>query len=123
MGQACSACGGSHRRMGEYASARPSAADADAAEDLFKAIRDGNAGAARSILEEREPDLEARDAEGDTALLVAASMGETAICRALLEAGANADATGHDGKTALALAHALADRETVAEFTKRGHSL
>jgi RNA polymerase primary sigma factor len=53
---------------------------------------------------ERGDDINARDAKGQTPLMIAASRNKPAICKLLLEAGASVDLRDLDGKTALEIA-------------------
>lgn len=95
-------------------------ADANAT-DRWKetALMHANTVAKVKLLVAKSAELEAQDAEGETALIKAASRGDTAVVGALLETGANVNAK--DNKGATALMHSLLsenyrhneDRETL----------
>ncbi len=81
---------------------------------LLLAAENGHTDAVRALCELRA-DVAAREpATGRTALILAAANGHTKAVRALLELGANASAAGLDGATAVALAAAAEDAETVS---------
>ncbi|KAN0060263.1 hypothetical protein ACQY0O_007592 [Thecaphora frezii] len=64
---------------------------------LFQACQQGKLSEVREILEENKPDLEAKDAQGLTALMYAAQEGHVAIVQELLSRGARPEeAAGQD---------------------------
>lgn len=70
---------------------------------------------------ERKDQLDGRDQNGQTALMIAASKNHVEVCGLLLQAGADPDLQDKDGLTALDLAikaGATAARETLLEFTR-----
>jgi ankyrin repeat protein len=67
---------------------------------LVTAIRDGDAAAVRKLLEDGA-DVNARDAEGNTPLILASFYANPKCVEFLLEKGANANATNKAGVTAL----------------------
>ena len=72
-----------------------------AARALLQAAAEGNEDLAHFALE-RGADVEMRDPQGDTPLLIAARRGQRSVAVILLEAGADAEAHGgHDGNTPL----------------------
>ena len=66
---------------------------------------------------ERGDDLNARDASGQTPLMLAAAKNKVRICKLLLDAGADSSLTDHDGNNALFIAQA-ADAREAALFLK-----
>ncbi|KFH15731.1 ankyrin repeat-containing protein [Toxoplasma gondii MAS] len=67
--------------------------------------------------------LEARTPSGGTALTTAAAKGHTAVVEALLDAGANIEATDNYGRTALSKAVVASKEATVEALMRRGASL
>jgi ankyrin repeat protein len=60
-------------------------------EDMFEAVRHGQAGGLRAALE-AGADVDAKDGNGDTALILAANDGDAECVGVLLAAGADVDA-------------------------------
>jgi ankyrin repeat protein len=75
-------------------------AAAPIAPDLVRAIRDGDAQAIRALLD-RGADVNARDAEGNTPLILASFYASPRCVALLLEGGADANAANAAGVTAL----------------------
>lgn len=73
-------------------------------QDLHELARTGQVEAVRSRLAPAPPDLDAADAEGETALMHAVREGHDEIVEMLLEAGADPDHQNQRGETALHLA-------------------
>lgn len=85
--------------------------------EYFSALREGSRSALERVLEKGvSPD--ARDASGNTPLMLAAVYGDTETMRLLLDRGANANATNNAGATALI--RAAFDAEKVALLLARG---
>jgi TonB family protein len=82
------------------ASASPQVTD----QDLRELARTGQVEAVRSLLVKTPQDLDASDAEGDTALMHAVAEKHDEIVAMLLEAGADPDRQNQQGETALHLA-------------------
>ncbi|MCB1790688.1 MAG: ankyrin repeat domain-containing protein [Gammaproteobacteria bacterium] len=72
------------------------------------------------FLLERGADLEARNAEGDTALLIAIRQDNHRLATHLVNAGADVNVTAHDGQSALALARSLNTAELVSLLQRFG---
>ena len=70
------------------------------ATSLQKAARSGDVDSLVASLECTATNLDAVDAEGHTALMIAAANGHTALVTALCDAGADTSATDGDGHTA-----------------------
>ena len=81
-------------RAGDRREARPIAAG------LVTAIRDGDAPAVRKLIDDGA-DVNARDAEGSTPLILASFYASPKCVELLLEKGADANAANEDGVTAL----------------------
>jgi len=75
-----------------------------ASESLFTAIRQQGEAAALELVARKPGDLDAHDANGDTALHRAVETGMAKLTRALLAAGADPQARTRNGETALHLA-------------------
>ena len=73
---------------------------------LQRAARDGEASLVAVALECSVVNLDAVDAEGRTALIIASSNGHAAVVRALLDAGCDIDATDGAGRAAVGAAAA-----------------
>lgn len=69
---------------------------------------------------ERGDDLNARDAQGLTPLMLSASRNKFTICSILLDAGADADLLDPSGRSALAIAHAVGAYEAAQVIEKAG---
>ena len=65
-------------------------------------------------------DLNAKDAYGSTALVVAATFGKTEVARALLEAGADMTLTNNEGSAPLQIAAFFCRTEIVRALLARG---
>lgn len=87
---------------------------------LLQAARAGNADTVRALLGTQGTDVNATDAQGNTALLEAARFGHDGVARALLNAGANAKVKDKDGKTALMLAVAGGHDDVVRVLKQAG---
>ena len=70
------------------------------AEDLIEPVKTGDVGTVRKLLT-AGGDVNARDSEGSTLLMLAAYAGDLAMVRALLDAGADVNASDERGWTAL----------------------
>ena len=70
------------------------------------AIATGNVEVVKSLLARGES-LDARDRDGNTALMLAAGKGRADMCSLLLEAGANRELKNDNGRTALMIAEEL----------------
>jgi hypothetical protein len=75
-----------------------------ASDALFQAIDDHREPAALELMERGKPDLNARNANGDTVVHRAVETGMRQLLKALLAAGADPRAKAKDGETALHLA-------------------
>ncbi|KAJ1557371.1 hypothetical protein HK405_000096, partial [Cladochytrium tenue] len=97
-----------------------------AEQTLVRAVTEGDEATVVSVLARHghELNLEVRDRQGRTMLMVACQRGSAAIATALLQAGADANARTASGKTALALAAAggwaAAVRAVLAHCESRG---
>ena len=83
---------------------------------------DAAAGIARALLSAGAK-LDAKDEDGNTALMFAAAHDSTAALKALLDAGAKVDARNEDGRTALSLAAADGNLESVRLLVVAGADL
>ena len=72
------------------------------------------------ILTERGADLEQRDANGDTALLIAIRQDNHRLATHLVARGADVNAKASDGRSALALARALELPELISLLQRQG---
>jgi ankyrin repeat protein len=86
---------------------------------LFHAVAADDVPALRQWIRAGD-DLEARDAQGATALLVAAERGSPAMVRALLSGGADVRAEDANGNTALHLAARRGDEEMIDDLFGAG---
>lgn len=73
-------------------------------EDLFRAVRGGHADTVRSLLATSKADVNGRDENGNTPLIVAAQNGHDDVVATLLAAKADVRAKNNQGQTALDLA-------------------
>lgn len=89
------------------------------ADDLIQAATHGAETAVRRLLELGFP-VDARDAQGATALLHACGAGHRHVAVALLDAGADIAASAHNGMTPLAAAVAARREPLVALLLERG---
>lgn len=88
---------------------------------LLQAARTGNPD--RDVirfLASRGADLETRDANGDTALLLAVKSNHLRLARHLVDVGADVNATDASGRSALAIAKAANASDMVALLTRYG---
>lgn len=67
---------------------------------LLAAVKAGDASAVQVLLD-KGADIEAKEMDGRTALIVAAVQGRAAMLELLLDKGANIEATDYEGRTAL----------------------
>ena len=81
-------------------------------QDLLKMAKEGQDALVRTLLE-AGAEVNARDENGRTALMLAALGGHLETVKSLLDAGANADAKDHDGETAHNLASEQGQNEIV----------
>ncbi|GAX23880.1 hypothetical protein FisN_20Hh086 [Fistulifera solaris] len=86
---------------------------------LHECVRSANLDLLQLLLQ-KQPKLEVKDDDGETPLFIAASARAPRIVRALLTAGANPNACGQDGWSALMMATRNADLETVQAFFDSG---
>ena len=92
---------------------------AGAGTPLHDAVADNDGATVRVLLDEGA-DANARDADGTTALHVAARLGATETAELLIDAGAGIDATTRYGVTPLALAAASGSPELVTHLLSAG---
>ena len=98
------------------------APDAKKGSDLIYAARFGDVEAVKTCLEVDKVPLGFRDGGGWTALKWAAQMGDAAVVRVLLEAGAADDAAEGEGSALMVAAENLR-AEAVEELVARGSPL
>ena len=89
----------------------------DGANPFIEAVHRGDAARVRSLLATR-PDLDARDADGNTALHWAALNGDARLVRELLERGSVPNITNHVGATPLL--YAVGNVESVSALLEAG---
>ncbi|HEU4507977.1 MAG TPA: ankyrin repeat domain-containing protein [Pyrinomonadaceae bacterium] len=89
---------------------------------LLRAARSGNADTVKTLLTSSNVDVNAADADGNTALIEAARFGHDDVVTALLIARANVNVKNKQGKTALQLASEGGHDETVRLLTQAGPS-
>ena len=89
-------------------------------ESLLRAAREGHADAVEELLKTPGIDVNAKDDNGNTALLEAARFGHDHVARVLLAAGANTKVRDKDGKTPLMLAVAGGHDEVVVALKQAG---
>ena len=89
---------------------------------LMSACHSGKLDCALLLLGHNKQNLEMRDREGKTALILAASSGEGSLplCKALLDAGADVRACDESGKTALEWCAAVRHPEAIELLLERG---
>ncbi|GAX11857.1 hypothetical protein FisN_20Lh086 [Fistulifera solaris] len=104
---------------GKVASYNPSGRPLRKWAPLHECVRAENLDLLQLLLQ-KQPKLEVKDGDGETPLFIAASAREPRIVRALLTAGANPNACGNDGWSALMMATRNADLETVQAFFDSG---
>ena len=85
----------------------------------MKAATQGSVAMVETALECTATNLDAIDADGRTALMIAATHGHAAVCRALAEAGCDLDARDCDGKRATDLAADAACRNVLADEQRK----
>jgi ankyrin repeat protein len=83
--------------------------------DLILAVKYGTPAIVRMLIETNKVDLNARDHQGLTALMIAAHKGHMAIVKILVEAGADVMLTQRQGMTA----YALASTPEIKEYLKQ----
>ena len=71
---------------------------------FLKAALEGDIKTLKSLLEDKNIDLEQRDEYGSTALILATFNSHTEAVRLLIDHGADINAVGYDGNTALMIA-------------------
>ncbi|HEY6803066.1 MAG TPA: ankyrin repeat domain-containing protein [Pyrinomonadaceae bacterium] len=91
-------------------------------EALLRAARDGHADAVQELLKTPGIDVNATDADGNTALLEAARFGHDHVARVLLAGGANTKVRDKNGKTPLMLAVAGGHDEVVLALRQAGET-
>lgn len=87
---------------------------------LVQAAAQGDVQTVRALLKARTADVNAKEADGATALHYAANRGDLAVVEALLAAGADVKATNRYGVTALALACIGGNAAVVERLVKAG---
>jgi len=87
---------------------------------LLRAARDGHADAVQELLKSPDIDVNATDADGNTALIEAARFGHDHVARVLLAAGANTKVRDKNGKTPLMLAVAGGHDEVALALRQGG---
>jgi hypothetical protein len=101
------------------ASAAPAAAPRDAASALREAAETGNVPRLRALLDEH-PDVDARDLDGRTALMLAVMNGRPGAVAALLACGADPNAAAGNGTTPLQVAEARDEPDIAAALRRAG---
>lgn len=89
---------------------------------LQKAAASGDCGALETALECSALNIDAVDANGRTALMIAAAAGHKSMVRALCAAGAEVTCTDGNGKNAKAIAEEGGQPECVAILAKESES-
>ncbi len=89
-------------------------------EELFRAVRGGHADTVRSLLATSKADVNGRDENGNTPLILAAQNGHNEVIMALLAAKADVRAKNNQGQTALDLAAAGGHDECVRLLKQAG---
>ena len=89
-------------------------------DSLMRAAREGHADAVKELLTTPGIDVNAKDADGNTALLEAARLGHDRVVRVLLATGANVNARDKYGKTPLMLAVSGDHEEVIAALKQAG---
>ena len=90
--------------------------------DLRNAAKEGNTEEVELLLD-RGANIEDKDIDGHTPLLLAAKWGKTETVELLLDRGANIEAKGRYGKTPLLLAAEEGDAEKVERLLNRGANI
>jgi len=101
------------------ASAAPAAAPRDVASALREAAETGNVPRLRALLDEHA-DVDARDSDGRTALMLAVINGRPGAVAALLASGADPNAAAGNGTTPLQVAEARDEPAIVAALRRAG---
>jgi hypothetical protein len=101
------------------ASAAPAAAPRDVASALREAAETGNVPRLRALLDEHA-DVDARDSDGRTALMLAVINGRPGAVAALLASGANPNAAAGNGTTPLQVAEARDEPDIAATLRRAG---
>ena len=97
-----------------------SLAFASGEQELIDAVHADNAQSVKNILAQHgNINLEVRDFQDDTPLMIAADKGNFEIALALLEKGAKIDTKNHAGATAMMLAVFGRNTQLMQELTKR----
>ncbi len=99
--------------------AAPSHSPRASGEDLFEAVRSGDADAVRALVSSGT-DPSARGRDGKTALMLAAERGRAGVLQALLDSGADPNLQTLGGDTALALAARNRQGEAVRLLLRAG---
>ncbi|MCX6774384.1 MAG: ankyrin repeat domain-containing protein [Candidatus Micrarchaeota archaeon] len=86
--------------------------------DLLEAADHGYVGAARAMLM-KGANINARDKDGNTPLIVAVKEHNVAMCEFLIENGADAFAKNNDGEDALTIASRFSPRKIASLLTER----
>jgi len=101
------------------ASAAPAAAPRDVASALREAAKTGNVPRLRALLDEHA-DVDARDSDGRTALMLAVINGRPGAVAALLASGADPNAAAGNGTTPLQFAEARDEPDIAAALRRAG---
>jgi ankyrin repeat protein len=88
--------------------------------EIFRAAREGGGEKIRMLLDADPVLLESEDDDGDRPLAVAALFGKLGVVRLLIARGANINATGYEGQTALHRAAEQGYEEVVALLLDKG---
>ena len=115
---------GQYRCVTQNSSSQAASEIDEAAKRLFRAIEDGDAQAVDAFIKDADGggNLEARDANGNTALILAAE-GEVECVRFLLEGGAAVNVANDEGKTPLNIAIEYQDSAIVQMLVNAGASI
>jgi hypothetical protein len=88
-------------------------------QDLLRAVASGNRGKTDSVLR-GGISANARDEQGQSALIMAAALPSTDIAELLIAHGANVNATSHDGATPLVAAMMAGQKDTARLLLRKG---